>query len=234
MNRTLALFLRSPGLLAVALLAALAAPLNADEPSVAPGINRYYENPNWQQWVYAFERPGREIYERRKDIVAATGIKPGMVVADIGAGTGLFTRLFAHEVGPQGKVYAVDISQTFVRNIMRTARAQGLDNVEGVVNSPKEVSLPKESIDIAFICDTYHHFEYPKSMMKSVRRALRPGGRLIVVDFRRIPGRSSPWVMGHVRAGEDAVIREIQAREFRFVEEKPLLRTNYYLVFEKA
>ncbi len=234
MNRTLALFLLSPGLLAIALLAALAAPLNADEPSVAPGINRYYENPNWQQWVYAFERPGREIYDRRKDIVAATGIEPGMVVADIGAGSGLFTRLFAHEVGPQGKVYAVDISQTFVRNIMRTARAQGLDNVEGVVNSPKEVSLPKESIDIAFICDTYHHFEYPESMMKSVRLALRPGGRLIVVDFRRVPGRSSRWVMGHVRAGKDVVIREIQAREFRFVEEKPLLRTNYYLVFEKA
>jgi len=199
---------------------------------VRPGVNRYYERPNWRQWVYTFERPGREIYDRRHAIVAAADVQPGTVVADIGAGTGLFTRLFSPEVAPTGKVYAVDISPTFVENIVRTAREQGLDNVEGVLNTPKDVALPDKTIDVAFVADTYHHFEYPQSMMASIRRALRPGGKLVVIDFRRIPGYSSAWVMQHVRAGKDTFIGEIEAAGFRFVEEKPLLRTNYFLIFE--
>lgn len=212
--------------------ALFSAPVAAEEQSVRPGVNRHYEHPNWPQWVYTFERPGRELYDRRHAIVAATNVRPGTVVADIGAGTGLFTRLFSPKVAPTGKVYAVDISPTFVENIVRTAREQGLDNVQGVLNTPKDAALPDGSIDVAFLADTYHHFEYPQHMMASIHRALRPGGKLVVIDFRRVPGYSSAWVMQHVRAGKDTIIGEIEAAGFRFVEEKPLLRTNYFLVFE--
>lgn len=205
----------------------------AEEQSVRPGINRYYTNPDWDQWVNTFERSGREVYDKRHAIVDASGVRPGMAVADIGAGTGLFTRLFADRVGPAGRVYAVDISRPFVENIVRTAREQGLVNVEGVVNSARDVSLPPASIDLAFLVDTYHHFEYPSSMLSSIRRALRDGGTLIVIDFRRNPSFSSSWVMGHVRAGRDTVVDEITRAGFRLVEDKALLRTNYYLVFSK-
>ena len=205
----------------------------APEQSVSPGINRHYENPVWQQWVYTFESPGREIYAKRQAIVAATGIRPGMAVADIGAGTGLFTRLFSPRVGPEGKVYAVDISSSFVENILQTCREEGLTNVQGVVNTPTDVGLPADSLDLAFLSDTYHHFEYPASMLAAIHRALRSGGRLIVIDFRRQPGRSSPWVMGHVRAGRETVIGEIQAAGFRFVADRPVLVSNYFLEFEK-
>jgi tRNA A58 N-methylase Trm61 len=82
-----------------------------------PAINRPYYDPDYQQWLERFERPGREVYDRREAIVAATGAKTGMQVADVGAGTGLFTMLFAERAGPGGKVYAVDISPTFVDNI---------------------------------------------------------------------------------------------------------------------
>jgi len=153
-------------------------------------------------------------------------------VADIGAGTGLFTRLFATRVAPAGKVYAVDISSTFIENILRTCREQGLGNVEGIVNTPRDVTLPDASIDLAFMTDTYHHFEYPASMLASIRRALRTGGELVIIDFRRDSGVSPPWIMGHVRAGKDTVIREVQAAGLRFVEEKPVLRSNYFLVFK--
>jgi predicted methyltransferase len=156
-----------------------------------------------------------------------------MAVADIGAGTGLFTRLFAERVGPQGRVYAVDISRPFIENIVRSSRDLGLANVEGVVNSHKDVSLPPGSIDLAFLVDTYHHFEYPASMLSSIHRSLRPGARLIVIDFRRDPERSSRWVMGHVRASRDAVIDEITKAGFRLIDDKALLRTNYYLVFSR-
>jgi predicted methyltransferase len=157
-----------------------------------------------------------------------------MAVADIGAGTGLFTRLFAPRVSPGGAVYAVDISPSFVENILRTCREQGLANVEGIVNTGRDVSLPPASIDLAFLSDTYHHFEYPQTMLASIRRALRSGGRLIVIDFRKQPGISSRWVMGHVRTNRDTVTREISSAGFRLVADKPLLQSNYFLEFVKA
>jgi len=206
----------------------------AEVQSVRPGINAYYKNPDWQQWVNTFERRGREVYDMRYAIVEASGVRQGMAVADIGAGTGLFSRLFAHRVGPNGKVYAVDISRPFVENIIRTSREQGLDNIEGIVNNDKDTLLPPASIDLAFMVDTYHHFEYPDSMLQSIQKALKPDAQLIVIDFRRDPQRSSRWVMGHVRAGKQQVIKEIAAAGFYLIDDKPLLRTNYYLVFSKS
>ena len=227
------LLVRMWQLLAVVLAVSLIASpvLHADEQSVRPGINRYYQNPDWQQWVNTFERSGREVYDKRHEIVVASGVKQGMTVADIGAGTGLFTRLFAERVGPEGRVYAVDISRTFVENILRTSRERGLGNVEGVVNSDRDVSLAPDSIDLAFLTDTYHHFEYPVSMLSSIHAAIRPGGRLIVIDFRRDPRFSSRWFMGHVRADEATVVREIESYGFRLVEDLDFLKTNYFLRF---
>jgi predicted methyltransferase len=208
--------------------------IQAEEQSVRPGINSYYMDPDWQQWVNQFERPGREIYDRRFDILRASAVVPGMDVADIGAGTGLFTRLFSPQVGAQGRVYAVDISRAFVENILRESREQGLMNIEGVVNSPVDAMLDADSIDLAFTVDTYHHFEYPKSMLASIHRALRSGGRLIVIDFRKQPGKSSGWVMGHVRANMKKVIEEITSAGFVLIDDKPFLRANYFLEFRKV
>ena len=204
------------------------------EENVRPGINSYYMDPDWQQWVNQFESPGREVYDRRFDIVRASSVLPGMAVADIGAGTGLFTRLFSRQVGPQGRVYAVDISQSFVENILRESRQQGLMNVEGIINSATDTMLGEESIDLAFTVDTYHHFEYPKSMLASIHGALRSGGRLIVIDFIKHPGKSSRWVMGHVRANKEKVIEEITSAGFVLLDDKPVLRSNYFLEFAKV
>ncbi len=210
---------------------AFATAVSAEEASVRPGINRNYEHPDFDRWVATFERPGREVYDRRGDIVAASGVRAGMTVADIGAGTGLFTRLFARAVGSEGKVYAVDISLAFVHKGVERAKAEGFANVEGVVNDAHGTGLPASSVDLAFICDTYHHLEYPQDMLRSIRRALRSTGTLMVVDFRRQPGESSGWVLGHVRAGRATVIQEIEAAGFRLLEDSPLLHTNYLLRF---
>lgn len=206
-------------------------PTHAQQPQPGPYLNRPFVAPDFDAWVARFERPGREIYDQRHAIVAATGVKEGAVVADIGAGTGLFTRLFSPLVGAMGRVYAVDISAAFVDSITRISHDRGQRNVEGIVNSPTGVSLPPESIDLAFICDTYHHFEHPEAMMKSIRRALKPGGSVIVIDFRKIAGFSTPWVMGHVRADEATVVGEIEAAGFRLMEERDFLRSNYFLRF---
>ncbi|OGI37931.1 MAG: methyltransferase type 11, partial [Candidatus Muproteobacteria bacterium RBG_16_62_13] len=174
-----------------------------------------------------------EVYDRREAIVARSGVLPGMTVADVGAGTGLFSRLFARAVGPGGKVYAVDISRTFIDNVQRMSRAQGLNNVIGIVNSQTETGLAPSSVDLVFLCDTYHHFEHPEKMLASIHRVLKPGGILVVIDFERIPGKSSAWILGHVRAGREQVIREIEAAGFRLIDQPVLLKENFYLRFRR-
>lgn len=214
------------------LIGLFAAPVSlAEEPSKPSTINRHFVNPDYEKWVSRFERSGREVYDRRHDIVTATDIKPGMVVADIGAGTGLFTRLLSEKVGASGKVFAVDISRVFIDNIMRNSREHNQHNVEGILNNQKGVALPPKSIDLAFICATYHHFEAPETMMASIRSALKPDGSVIIIDFRKIPGLSTPWVLGHVRANKSTIVKEIQSFGFRLVEDRDFLKKNYYLRF---
>lgn len=219
-------------LVVLALASACAPP--ATGAGAEPTVNEPYRDPDYETWVQRFERPGREVYDRRLDIVKASGVARGMTVADIGAGTGLFVRLFAKEVGPTGKVYAVDISKNFIDNVLRTAREQGLANVEGIVNTQTDTKLPPRSVDLVFSSDAYHHFEHPREMLTSIHRALKPGGTLVVVDFRREPGKSSAWVLGHVRLGKDEAVREIEAAGFRLIEDRDFLRENYFLKFEKA
>jgi predicted methyltransferase len=206
------------------------------EPSVKPGINAEFLKPslNLTQWVDRFEVESREIFTDREKIVRAARLRPGMAVADIGAGTGLFTPLFSRATGRKGRVFAVDLAPDFLAHIDRRAAAAGLKNVRTVLCTERSVALPPASIDFAFICDTYHHFEYPRSTMASLHRALKPGGEILVVDFKRIPGQSSDWVLNHVRAGQDVFTAEIEAAGFRKIEEVDLLKDNYLLRFRKV
>lgn len=224
------------GRLAPLFLAVLLVPLMpayALQQGADPAINQPYADPSFEAWVGRFERPGREVYDKREEIVAASGADAGMEVADIGAGTGLFTLLFAAKVGPDGRVYAVDIARGFVENILHRAREKGLRNVEGIVNSQNSADLPPQSVDLVFISDAYHHFERPQEMLQSIRDALRPGGALVIIDYRRSEGVSSAWVMEHVRAGKDAVIREVEAAGFDLVNDEDFLQQNFFLRFIK-
>lgn len=213
----------------------VSAPLTAQEKSVNPGINESFQNPDVDTFVERFEREGRDAFDHRHEIVEAIALKPGMVIADIGAGTGLFTRLFCPEVGPEGQVIAVDIAESFVKHVEQSAEKDGCKNVIGVVCQADSVNLPPHSIDRAFICDTYHHFEFPTKTMQSIHAALRPGGKVILIDFHRIEGVSREWTMGHVRAGQEVFTKEICDAGFQQVEEKPdMLDESYYVVFEKV
>lgn len=201
--------------------------------NVNPDINRHYQDPDFARWQSTFERRGREVYDQRHAIIEALDLEPGMRIADVGAGTGLFTRLFAQQVGATGKVYAVDIAQNFIDNTLRTAREQDLNNVEGVVNDQQSTHLPAKSVDLVFLSDTYHHFEYPEAMLDSIQRALRPGGKLAIIDFRKEPGESSAWVMSHVRANRDEVVDEVTAAGFILIREPQMLEENYFLIFRR-
>lgn len=218
-----------PALLGFAGLVTLA----AQEKSVNPGINDSFQDPAPQTFVERFEKEGREVYDHRETIVQKLGLKPGMTVADVGAGTGLFTRLMAPLVGPEGKVYAVDIAKTFVDHTVMSSHARGWKHVEGVVCAPDDVRLPEASVDVVFLCDTYHHFEFPLKTNQSILRALKPGGTLVLVDFERIEGVSSDWIMGHVRAPKEVFRKEIEEAGFAFVDELDLFKENYFIRFRK-
>lgn len=199
----------------------------------SPEINEQYRDPDYSRWQRNLETEGREVYEKRVAIVDAVAPQLGQAIADVGAGTGLFTRLFAARVGPQGRVYAVDIAKAFVEGNLQRARAARLQNIVGIVSTQTDTRLPENSVDLAFVCDAYHHFEDPQAMLASIRRALRPGGTLVVIDFERIPGTSPGWILKHVRAGKEEFRREIEAAGFRFTEEVKLMRENYVLRFTR-
>lgn len=208
----------------------------ASRPSVKPGINDAYRTPDVGEWVQRLETESREVFHERQRIVDDLGLQAGMVVADIGAGTGAFTGLLSAKVGPAGKVYAVDIAEEFLARIRQRAAAEGWASVQTVRCPEDSVALPAESIDLAYLCDTYHHFEYPESSLRSIFAALKPGGQLVVVDFERLPGVSEDWILGHVRAGRDQVISEIAAAGFKLLSKQAptaKLSENYFLRFEK-
>lgn len=213
------------------------APAAVARESVKPGINKDYLDPalDAEKFVQRFETESREVFVERAAILAAAGPQAGQRVADIGAGTGLFTLMFADAVGPRGKVYGVDIAPAFVDRLAKLAAERGLSNIEGVVCGEDDVRLPPGSIDLAFVCDTYHHFEYPSASLASIHRALRAGGELVVVDFQRIEGVSREWTLQHVRAGLEVVVREIEDAGFERVEQAAPagLRENYMLRFRR-
>ncbi len=198
-----------------------------------PSINNNFKcSVDVDKFVGIFEGESRELFKHRAKILQALELKPGMAVADIGAGTGFFSLMFAKEVGTDGKVYAVDIAEDFLKHIRASVKQRGLTNVTTVRCSDDSAKLPPESIDLAFICDVYHHFEKPGSTMRSIHRALRPGGVVVVIDFSRIEGVSREWVLNHVRAGEEETTREIVADGFevvRDVSQAPYLRLAPYL-----
>lgn len=207
--------------------------LFGQEQDVRPGINDAFRHPDFATWVERFEHEGREVYDKRLQIVQALDLKPGMHIADVGAGTGLFSKLFSPAVGNNGKVYAEDISAVFIHNIQRIARQEGLHNLVGIVGTDKNANLPTNSMDRVFVCDTYHHFEYPQHMLASIRKSLKANGRLVIVDFIKDPKRSSDWILQHVRADRQTVIKEIETAGFHLEREESFLRSNYFLVFSK-
>jgi ubiquinone/menaquinone biosynthesis C-methylase UbiE len=209
----------------------------AQNESVRPGINERFLDPDAKvkEWVERFEGESREVFDRREQIADALQLKPGMNVADVGAGTGLFTRLMAERVGKQGKVYAVDIAPKFLEHIDSFARKLDQPQTKTVLGTDDSPNLPENSIDLVFTSDTYHHFEFPHRMMTAIHKALKPKGRVIIVDFIREEGKSSEWTLEHVRAGQDVVEQEIIAAGFKKVKQIDVgLRENYFLVFEKA
>ena len=221
----------------LATLLLLSAPLIAQH-GAAESLNRNFEDPEMdvQRWVERFEGESREVFSARHEVMKVLDLKKGQHVADVGAGTGLYTRLFADAVGKDGWVYAVDISSAFLQHINETTAALEMHNVSSVLGRTDSSTLPPESVDVIFICDTYHHLEEVEPMLASMFQALRPGGRMVVVEFDRVEGKSSEWLLDHVRADKATFRKEIEASGFRFKREVEVdgFEENFLHIYTKS
>lgn len=181
-----------------------------------------------QSAVKRFESKTRDVVQRQEEILAACELRPGMTVADVGAGTGFFTRLMARRVGPTGKVFAVEVNRAYLEHISDTCRQQELANVHPVLGTQETTNLPRQSVDVVFLCDTYHHFEDSEASLASIFEALRPGGRVVLVDFYKRGKMAS-----HVRVDKDGAVAEFAAAGFTLRDAQDLGTTQYLARFEK-
>jgi predicted methyltransferase len=197
--------------------------------------NDAYRDPNVSAaaWNQLFESSDRQIFAERAQIMRLVPVQPGARVADVGAGTGLFSMLLADAVGADGVVYAEEIAPKFAEFLAARAARERRANVVSTLGTDVGVGLPPGSIDLAFLCDVYHHFDHPREMLASIHLALRPGGQVFLVDYRREPGRSPAWLLEHVRAGELDVVGEIEASGFTLVSRDESLRDSYALRFRR-
>jgi SAM-dependent methyltransferase len=179
------------------------------------------------------ESEGRALFDKRLEVIAGLHLKPGMHVADVGAGSGLFTRLIAERVGPVGTVYGVEISPSLVEHIAKTSLAMGLGNVKAILGAPNTPNLPAGSVDLVLVADSYHHFQYPREMLQGIRQALRPGGAFWLIDWERIEGVSHPFILDMVRAGKGTFTDEIRNAGFDLVQEVRVFDDEYVLEFKR-
>jgi len=183
-----------------------------------------------KQYQQILENPDRIAALQVERVVEALGLRSGMRVADLGAGTGVFTVHLAKAVGSSGRVYAIDVDPGLLAIVTDKAKAEGLGNIETIVAGPTDPRL-REPVDLLFVCDTMHHLPNQDSYVRQFAKLLQPGGRVAVIDFA-----DGKWPEGH----EEFLITPtqvdgwMQSAGFRRAARHTFLETNFFHVYEPA
>ena len=180
-------------------------------------------------YIGALEDPKRDAYQKPHDVVHVLGLKPGEVIADIGAGSGYFTFHLARHVGEKGKVFAVDISPDMILHINRRIRDTKATNVVSILADPGDPLLPDQSVDRFFICDVWHHVENQTKYLSLLKKMLRPGGEVIMIDFHKKELPFGPPM--HMKIAREDLIKQMASNGFRLTKEHTFLPYQYFLVF---
>jgi len=227
-----AALLRASAAVASALLLLLAAALPAQErPGSMEAMHRLHADS--KAYIALLDDPTRDAYQKPHQVVQALALKGGERIADIGAGSGYFALRFAQHVGAAGRVYAVDVNPDMILHLNERVRDARLDNVRTVLARPADPLLADASVDLVFVCDTWHHIPDHAAYLQRLRKALRPGGRIVIVDFQR---RETPvGAPMEMRIAREDVVREFEQAGFRLAREETFLPYQYLLIFtEKA
>src|SRR6202166_337269 len=211
-------------LLSLLLLPALA---SAQQKSMPP---RTQDRP-LDSRIETMERAQRDEWQKPDEVVKALDLKPGDIVADVGAGSGYFTRRLAKVVAPAGKVYAVDVAADILGYLKERADREGLRNIVTIVSQPDDPMLPAKSVDLVFFCDTTHHIDHRVAFYRKLAPAVKAHGRMAIIDY---PPDSPHAPHQHEQlVPRSQVISEAEQAGFKFVKDFQFLPYHYFLMFEK-
>ena len=212
------------------LLALLAGPLAFGQ--VATKANENYQTEKGRAAVAkGLSSAERDQRQRPDELLRTIGVKPGMTVADVGTGSGYMLPHLSAAVGPEGKVLGEDIFDDFLNKARATAEQAGLKNVEFVKGTEHSSNLPAGKLDVILALDSYHHFNYPQEMPASFKAALKPDGRLAIVEYYKRDGAmgNGPSALVHIRLDDSGVIKEVEAEGFTLVMEKEQIPKSQYI-----
>ena len=182
-----------------------------------------------QQWVSVFDDPARDAYQKPAELVRALRIRPGMRVADVGAGTGYFSRYLSNAVGANGTVFSADTEPELVRHLRERAEKEETANVVPILASPDNPRLPHGGIDLVLLVDTFHHIDHRVAYFGRLRATLAPAGRVAVVDWQKRETPVGPEL--EHRLAREQVVDEMRAAGYALVGEPDVLPYQYCLVF---
>ncbi|HVP48313.1 MAG TPA: methyltransferase domain-containing protein [Bryobacteraceae bacterium] len=203
---------------------------------MATNANEGYKTPEGRASVAkSLSAPDRDEKQKPRELVAAMSVRPGMVVADIGTGTGYMLPFLSEAVGPEGRVLGEDIFPDFLADARNTATQHQLRNVEFIQGSETDPALPANGVDLVLGLDTYHHWNYPQKMLAALHRELRDRGRLVIVDYYRRPdAMPGGRAMQHIRLDAPDVIKEIESSHFKLLSQHDHIKGSQYMaIFEK-
>lgn len=213
-----------------ALLALLLLPLNADLAAQAPQsheeLHKLHGDP--AAYIQALDDPARDAYQKPHDVMMALAVRPGELVADIGAGSGYFTLRLAHHVGAGGHVYAVDVSADMIRHLNGRIRDLGLANVSSILAPPDDPLLPRPVDRILFV-NVWHHIDGRAAYLARLRRSLKPGGQIVMIDFHKRDLPVGPPVA--MKIAREDLVAEMDRSGFQVAAEHTFLPHQYFLVF---
>jgi ubiquinone/menaquinone biosynthesis C-methylase UbiE len=213
---------------------ALAGSLSAQ---VASQANSGYQTEQGRKSVAAsLTDPARDEKQKPRELVQAMGVERGMTVADVGTGVGYMIPFLSRAVGRTGRVIAEDIFDDFLATAKKTAETQNLTNVLFVKGTDTDPNLPAGQMDEILVLDVYHHFDYPEKMLASLHKALKPGGKLVIVEYYKTQeAMPNGRALTHIRLNKPDVIKEIEANHFHLLSEREHIPgSQYMLMLEKT
>lgn len=190
-------------------------------------MHRLHTDP--KSYIRTLEDPKRDAYQKPHEVIMALGLRGGEIIADVGAGSGYFTFRLAPHLGEQGKVYAVDVSPDMILHINRRIRELKVKNVVSVLAAPDDPLLADRSVDRFFFSDSWHHIENQTQYLALMKRMLKPGGQVVMIDFHKKELPVGPPMQ--MKLAREDVIKQLESNGFRLSKEHTFLPYQYFLVF---